>query len=727
MRALAPVTVVLAAVLGACADPQPATLNPGGGGGACTTCHGDSARAATALNPQLPAAPPVAPAGKPGSVVGAHQGHLNNSAIRSAVACDNCHVVPSDATHAGGGQPVIVFAPGKLATTQNVTPTFDGTALTCSSTYCHGNFKFGTVVGNTAPTPAWTSTAALGCTGCHGLPPTGHPALTGTVTAVTCNQCHPTTVKADGTIDVAGGKHMNGLPEFQGGHSDPLWMDPTHHGFQASAGGLQACTSCHTNFGAASGAAGSSCNTCHGGTAWQTNCLFCHGTAGRTGFLAGADALLAAAPPVGTQGESATTTVAVGAHQGHVNPAAATAVSGPLACTSCHPSPLPADVAHVNGQPTAVQFGGIATTGNVTPVYNRGAAPTCSSTYCHGNFKFGTVVGNTAPTPAWTNAAALGCTGCHGLPPTGHPALTGTVTAVTCNQCHPATVKADGTIDVAGGKHLNGAADVTGGHPAGWSASTVHGYQASAGGLQACTGCHVGFGAASGVASSSCNTCHGGTAWQTNCLFCHGTAGRTGFLAGTDARLAASPPVGTQGETAITQVAVGAHQAHANPPATGALSNPFACTVCHPSPLPADVAHVNGQPTAVQFSGIAGAGTYNRTASPTCSSTYCHGATLTGGTLTTPTWTGGVSQAACGTCHAITPALLGGEHNRSDHRVVCSTCHGSGYSSTTVNGPSHVNGLPITMGTGTPPGWIASSRSCNNGTGCHGGTKGPWR
>jgi predicted CxxxxCH...CXXCH cytochrome family protein len=118
----------------------------------------------------------------------------------------------------------------------------------------NGNFAFGSVVGNTTPSPAWNNGTALTCTGCHGLPPTGHPTLTGPVTAATCSACHPTTVKADGTIDIAGGKHVNGLAEFEGAHSDPLWADPTHHGYQASAAGVQTCTTCHVAFGRRVGA-----------------------------------------------------------------------------------------------------------------------------------------------------------------------------------------------------------------------------------------------------------------------------------------------------------------------------------------------------------------------------------------------------------------------------------------------------------------------------------------
>jgi predicted CxxxxCH...CXXCH cytochrome family protein len=516
-------------------------------------------------------------------------------------------------------------------------------------------------------------------------------------------------VKPDGTIDVAAGKHLDGQAEFQGGHTDPSWADPTHHGYQASMGGLPACTGCHVGFGTAGGATGSSCNECHSGgtTAWQTNCTFCHGTAGRTGAMSGADARLAAAPPVGTQGETATATVAVGAHQAHVNPAASGAVKGPLACTSCHPSPLPADVTHVNGQPTPIQFGGLAVQGGATPSYVRGESPTCSSTYCHGSFRFGGVTGNVVPPPAWNAAGRLGCTGCHGMPPAGHPALTGTVNAATCSSCHPATVGPDGTIDVAAGKHLNGQAEIQGGHtdPA-WADPTHHGYQASATGVQTCTGCHVGFGAVAGIAGSSCNDCHSGgtSAWQSNCTFCHGTAGRTGIVTGTDARLAAAPPVGSQGQTTRSQAAVGAHQAHVNPPATTWMARPVACTVCHPSPLPADAAHVDGQPAPVEFSGLATnwglTPTYARGANPTCASTYCHGGGLVGGTNTTPSWTGG--SMTCTSCHGIPPGT--GEHGNHPGGNDCNLCHpGVNAAGTALTSRTrHADGIvDVTHGDGT--------------------------
>jgi len=424
----------------------------------CSACHGDAARAPTTANPQLPAAPPVAPAGSPAAVVGTHQLHLNDSTIRQAVACASCHVVPTDAAHSGGVAQPIQFS--GLATTQGVTPTYNAVTLTCSATYCHGNFNFGGITGNAGATAAWNATPNSACTNCHLLPPAGHPAVPGT-TAASCSGCHPQTVNSNGTINVASGAHINGQVN-QGAHAAG-WADPAQHGRAANAGGLPACTSCHVGFLAAAGVAGSSCNGCHGGTAWQSNCTFCHGTSGRVPNLAGTDALLAAAPPVGTQGETLTSQAAVGAHQAHVNPTAAAALATPFACTVCHPSPLPTNVNHVDGSAPSVVFTGAP--GSSSGTYN-GAAnpPTCSSTYCHGNF-----AGGANATPSWTGAA-MACTSCHGNPPsTGQHAPLNGNHGFGCNLCHGTGYS---STAVAVATHVNGVKNVSAGNPPGWDSAS---------------------------------------------------------------------------------------------------------------------------------------------------------------------------------------------------------------------------------------------------------------
>jgi mono/diheme cytochrome c family protein len=84
-------------------------------------------------------------------------------------------------------------------------------------------------------------------------------------------------------------------------------------------------------------------------------------------------------------------------------------------------------------------------------------------------------------------------------------------------------------------------------------------------------------------------------------------------------------------------------------------------------------------------------------------------ATTLAGVVTTPTPT-----PACGSCHAIPPAT--GRHSKhNSQNISCATCHGSGYSTTTVNATTHNNG---TKNVASTIGWNATTRTCANS--CHG-------
>jgi len=315
---------------------------------------------------------------------------------------------------------------------------------------------------------------------------------------------------------------------------------------------------------------------------------------------------------------------------------------------------VPTDPSHVNGQ-VDLRWGPLATSGGAAPVWN---GVSCASTYCHG----GTLAaGGTITQPKWTqvDGTQAACGTCHAIPPptsSGHPAVAGGLTA--CAQCHPATMNPDGTLNVAGGKHMNGALEALGG---------------------------------------TCTSCHGDATRSTN---------------------PAAPPKGTKGEIATTTRAVGAHQTHLN---TGAMRGAIACTECHV--VPTSTSHSNGTVT-VTFGALANTGTASSWSGATCA-TYCHGATLTGGgTLKTPAWTKvDGTQAACGTCHGISPQT--GQHQRSQHvGRACGVCH-PGYASTasnnsvTVNPAVHVNGTKDVGGTGTSiTTWNAGTRSCSPS--CHG-------
>jgi predicted CxxxxCH...CXXCH cytochrome family protein len=400
-------------------------------------------------------------------------------------------------------------------------------------------------------------------------------------------------------------------------------------------------------------------------------CTSCHGDPSRPG-----DALARAAPPVSATGAPA------GAHLAHLGRG--------VACGSCHV--VPTSSGHSNGV-VEVRFSGLATSDGASPAF---AGGTCSGVYCHGA-TLG--AGGKVTTPAWTGGP-LACDACHGAPPPSHAA-----TSTSCHDCHPGTVKADGTIDVAGGLHVNGQVEASGGHPQGWADPAQHGAAAKQG-LASCRSCHGAdlLGGTTGVSCDSCHAAAGYPGWQSNCTFCHGTK-----LTAYDPSLLASaaPPRGTAGETATTDVAVGAHQRHL---AGGAIGPAVACATCHV--VPSDLAHVNGTVT-VTFGPAATRGG----ASPvwngaSCASTYCHGATLAaGGTNQAPSWTGGFSQAACGTCHGAPPST--GHHSTHSGRS-CGDCH-PGYGTTTVNRATHVNGTKEVGNDITA--WNPTTRVC---TGCHG-------
>ncbi len=267
-------------------------------------------------------------------------------------------------------------------------------------------------------------------------------------------------------------------------------------------------------------------------------------------------------------------------------------------------------------------------------------------------------------------AAAVTC-----APLLGHAAY-GTQ---SCESCHPCGAKA------------------TTGHPASWTDRTslgFHAYPANAG-LSNCQGCHgAALDGVGGSAQTSCAQCHGST-WKTNCVMCHG---------GTDNQ-GGAPPRATWGNTGDA-VRVGTHTAHVA--ATHGLSSAVTCATCHAQPASALAAgHVDGGTAEVVFSGRAIQGTTTAAwtrATATCSNTYCHGATLSGGTTKSPVWTTtNGTPRACNACHGAPPPA---PHSTS---TACGSCH-AGYTATTVNAATHVNGVLDVTG-----------MTC---TSCHGSTGG---
>ena len=306
---------------------------------------------------------------------------------------------------------------------------------------------------------------------------------------------------------------------------------------------------------------------------------------------------------------------ATGAHVAHVKMGA---LARTFDCTECHIKPtVYSDTGHIfdkNGlviQPppvtNIVNFGALAqtsypgTTRPGDPTWDH-AAGDCSNVYCHGGAFMDSNAKSTHP--KWNGGAGeAACGTCHGLPPQSHKAN-------RCEVCHikVAAVSDTGHSIVDKTRHVDG---------------------------------KVSLGDESGT-----------------CWACHGSPNNP------------APPRDLSGNSdPTTSTAIGAHQAHLQ---AHRLRGPIACGECHLVPQAVtDPGHLDDPdlraqvfPSTIATTGLA----FKDGATPafdftkgTCASVYCHGGgTLLGTDMTTtlhrsPIWTGGTSEAVCGSCHGFPP------------------------------------------------------------------------
>lgn len=172
----------------------------------------------------------------------------------------------------------------------------------------------------------------------------------------------------------------------------------------------------------------------------------------------------------------------------------------------------------------------------------------------------------------------------------------------------------------------------------------------------------------------------------TFCLNCHQVAAFAG------------KPPGCQNCHLLSPVAnpVNCVSCHAKPPAGAtypniakshathnALNAADQCAECHTSLGLGTVDHLNRarlrtasvQANPVIFGTLAVTGGLSPTfsASGSCTNTYCHGATLTGGSNTTPVWGQTGYLAGCGTCHGFPPNIAA--HAFVTATTACAGCH----------------------------------------------------
>ncbi|WP_248341040.1 CxxxxCH/CxxCH domain c-type cytochrome [Anaeromyxobacter paludicola] len=394
-----------------------------------------------------------------------------------------------------------------------------------------------------------------------------------------------------------------------GNFSDPAQHGPAFLDFLGKVAGAPGCTasSCHgpnlTGVGIAPG-----CDGCHqtaGYVSWRTDCSFCHGA--RTAqSKAGYDVAVHptwAAPPddVRQRLGSAMNPARTGAHQAHLTGVAAdgTALAAPFPCGTCHAVPSTYD--HVGGQNARAT---VALTGSgqlpaALGTYDASTG-TCAA-YCHGP----------GGSPVW-GTTTLACDACHGLPPPSpHPAIPSRLTV--CVYCHAKTMNADGTLNVAGGKHVNGVADLSGG-----------------GGGVGCGACH-------------------------------------GFPPDTGAHLAhfgitGAEASGTYGDTSVLQ-----DRYPAATPTTAPAAYAFGCGNCHPVD-PAK--HMDGTAEVVLHEAGAPAGSLKARsatdaaydpATRTCSGTYCHSSGQPSPVpVASPDWSA-TAHLGCAGCHGNPPRYASGD------------------------------------------------------------------
>jgi len=645
----------------------------------CSSCHGSAANDAPprgTRNEQLTTE----------LAVGAHQAHLAAGALSNPIACAECHVVPTVMTHSDG---VASIAYGPLTTARGAQASWDRATATCTN-YCHGQFPGGAALNAVKWTKVDGTQAACGT--CHGLPPAApHPQNPA------CGSCHDGYTQT--SVNLA--THVNGVPD------------------------VKALT----------------CSSCHGSA---TN----------------------AAPPSGTHGEQDPSARAVGAHQAHL----AGGTLGPaVACAECHV--VPTDMTHADGT-VQVALTGKAATGGAVPAYDATTA-TCQNTYCHGATLRG---GGLNTAPLWTGGVSqVTCGSCHTTPPPAphphtaicencHPGYTMTSVNLathingkvesenlTCSSCHGddsrvLTMGADPNAIAAPPYGSRGETDVASRSVGSHQAHVNRGNSLS---LPAkCKYCHVvptttdhsngvtelTFGSLAKMGGANPtfdgNTCkntychgatlnRGGTDHEPNwvnpkpvtCGSCHGVPPPAPHP--QDADCIRCHPGYTQTSVrkwthvnGISDFPSGCNSCHDDPPNTGAhyehLYEHITCDKCHAgytSTSENKALHRNAV-IDVTLNGW-------NASTHTCSNVGCHGSEYWGRS-------GSAARQSCNQCHGVPPAS--GEHY--EHKeYACSRCHGTGYSTTTVNTATHMSGVvdvPFAF-------YNRATATCGGGTGsCHG-------
>lgn len=600
--------------------------------------------------------------------------HSLHSGLSVQSVCIDCHagaVIDTDAgtSHLNGVVNVTNGYPANVV--RHAAGSYTGTCATAS---CHAD-PYGP---STVITPVWGVEIGNHCAGCHngagafdaalGSPTTGSHAKHMALSGVLCNKCHAGAVK-----NTEGGSlHKNGTIDVTNGYP----ANVTKHAAGTYTG------TCSTSVCHGAG------NVPWGGTLWSTvdQCGTCHASNANGSITQAAPFYNTAFPVKITAADNAK----VGAHTNHMT-SQTLGVSASTACTDCHGTVTLSGATHMNGATTFVWSALATKSGTLSPVYDV-ATGQCVATYCHGNSMPGGDTGGTNKSPVWNNpnylpAAinAAACGTCHGFPPStlsGHPGgitipagFPATATIGTTCSCHSNINTAGNSfanIFVNPALHINGVFE-----PAA-SSHTVPFYSHATPPFTSCTGCHNASLAGSYPAPTA------GTA--PNCGGCHVTADPTVTSTGCTS-CHANPPNGTTRPNVA-----GSHAKH-----SALVGTPNNCAICHNGAgAGSGVAHGPGNKGAnpavdniVFTAAQAGASATWTGATKTCSTTYCHGATLTGGTAKNPVW--GTTLTGCGLCHGDPPATATHAGVTVTQCINCHT-HVNGAGTGFTNAALHING-----------------------------------
>ncbi len=392
------------------------------------------------------------------------------------------------------------------------------------------------------------------------------------------------------------------------------------------------------------------------------------------------------------------------------------------------------------------------------------------------------------------------CATCHGGS-APHPTswITGTYThtntnaanAAACAQCHigglnsPIALSPAAPAGTAPGCYNSTLCHAAVLHPSGWSAPAVHGAsakaapnQATTSGFSSCQACH-GTTFLGGIASTACDSCHGGsaphpTSWITGtythtttdagnasvCALCHSNGANSPIAPPSPPAPSGTAPGCFNSTLCHTQPACGS--CHGIPPAGSAYPNvagshaphmsintSITCSICHLGAGAGTALHENGTVDVIldpTYNATSGVATYDP-GSMTCSNIGCHGGsrtqTSTQGTANppqsapgpTPVWGSGTIDvnSQCKLCHVLGPSAGNPENNSyySGHHQLhvysenkaCTVCH-----DTTKLALVHFQSLTAQISEATASATVNSAvnfngTSCNPAagglTGCH--------